>query len=57
MSFTTFLAQSHKFHFGQIGDYLLFVQVEIGDPILSNSNLSVIFFVIFPYYFVGTQYQ
>ena len=38
-----FLAQSHKFHLGQIGDYPLFVQVGIGDPILSNSNLGDIF--------------
>ena len=48
MSFTTILAQSHKFHLGQIEDYPLFIQVGIGDPILSNSNLSVTFFVILP---------
>ena len=40
---TTVLTQSHKLHLGQIGDYPLFVQVGIGDPILSNSNSSVIF--------------
>ena len=32
-----------KLHLGQIGDYLLFVQVGIKDPILSNLNSRVTF--------------
>ena len=40
---TTLLSKSHKFHLGQIEDYILFVQVGIGDPILSDSNATVIF--------------
>ena len=37
------MTQSHKLHLEQIGDYLLFVQVGIEDPILSNSNSNIIF--------------
>ena len=34
----TILVQSQKLHLGQIGDYPLFVQVGIEDPIFSKSN-------------------
>ena len=37
------LHTTSKLHLGQIGNYPLFIQVGIGNPILSNSNSSVIF--------------
>ena len=46
----------YKIQLGQIGDCALFVQVEIGDPILSNSNSPVIFLSFSLYYFVLSIY-